>query len=170
LAIELASSENYKVTALEISRIFIEIAQENAKKANVNIDFRHGNASEMPFDDKTFDFIICVAAFKSFSRPVDAIREMHRVLKPNGKACIADLRCDVPVEKIDRHIKDGLHLTGFNAAMTKFIFQSTLLRNAYKKAESADLVSLTSFTQVKILEDALGMEIWLENRFHLRLT
>jgi ubiquinone/menaquinone biosynthesis C-methylase UbiE len=162
LAVELASSENCKVTALEISRTFLEIAQDNAKQANVNVDFRLGNASDMPFEDKTFDFITCVAAFKNFSQPVEAIREMHRVLKPNGKACIVDLRRDVPVEKIDKHIKDDLHLTGFNAAMTKLIFRSTLLRNAYTKAEIAGLVSQTNFTQVKILEDALGMEIWLE--------
>src|SRR5262245_34027547 len=57
LSIELARFENYKVTALEISKTFIEIAQENARKANVQIQFRHGNASRMPFDEKTFDFI-----------------------------------------------------------------------------------------------------------------
>jgi ubiquinone/menaquinone biosynthesis C-methylase UbiE len=162
LAIELAGLGNYKVTALEISRTFIEIARENAKKANVNVDFRHGNASDMPFEDKTFDFIVCVAAFKNFTQPVEAIREMYRVLKPNGKACIVDLRRDVPIKEIDKHIKDELHMTGFNALMTRFIFRSTLLKNAYSKAEIEGLVSQTSFTQVKILEDALGMEIWLE--------
>ncbi len=81
LSIEFAKAGNYKVTALEISKTFIEIAQANAREANVNIDFRHGNASEMPFAENTFDFIICVAAFKNFTEPVDAIREMYRVLE-----------------------------------------------------------------------------------------
>ena len=72
LSIEFAKAGNYKVTALEISRTFIEIAQANAREARVNVDFRHGNASEMPFADNTFDFIICVAAFKNFTEPVEA--------------------------------------------------------------------------------------------------
>ena len=58
LAIELASSHIYKVTGLEISKTFIEIAQANARQANVTVDFRHGNASEMPLEDNTFDFIV----------------------------------------------------------------------------------------------------------------
>ena len=44
---------SYKVTALEISKTFIEIAQDNARKASVDVDFRHGNASDMPFEDNT---------------------------------------------------------------------------------------------------------------------
>jgi ubiquinone/menaquinone biosynthesis C-methylase UbiE len=162
LSIELARSANFNVTALEISRTFIEIAQENARKANVSVDFRHGNASAMPFEDKTFDFIICVAAFKNFTEPVDAIREMYRVLRPNGTACIVDLRRDVPVEKIDKHIKDDLHMSGFNAFITKLVFRTTLLKNAYTKAEIEGLVSQTKFEKSKIVEDTIGMEIWLE--------
>src|SRR5689334_2806232 len=92
LSIEFARLGKYNVTALEISHTFIEIAQDNARKAGVQVDFRHGNASEMPFEDNTFDFLICVAASKNFSQPVEAIREMHRVLKMGGKACIMDLR------------------------------------------------------------------------------
>jgi ubiquinone/menaquinone biosynthesis C-methylase UbiE len=162
LSIELAKSSKYKVTGLEISKTFIGIAQDNAKKANVDVQFRHGNASAMPFEDMTFDFIICVAAFKNFTQPVEAIREMYRVLKPNGKACIVDLRRDVSLEQINKHIKDELHMSGFNAFFTKLVFRSFLLKNAYSKAEIEGLVSQTIFGQAKILEDTLGMDIWLE--------
>jgi len=162
LAIELAASPSYKVTALEISKTFIEIAQSNARKTNVEVQFRHGNASDMPFEDNTFDFIICVAAFKNFSQPVEAIREMYRVLRPNGKACIVDLRRDVPLATINKHIKDDLHMSGINAAFTKLVFRTFLLKNAYTKAQIESLVSQTNFGQAKIIEDALGMDIWLE--------
>jgi ubiquinone/menaquinone biosynthesis C-methylase UbiE len=50
LSIEFVKAGVYKVTALEISKTFIDIANENAKNAHVNVDFRHGNASEMPFE------------------------------------------------------------------------------------------------------------------------
>ena len=162
LSIELAKSSIYKVTGLEISKTFIEIAQDKAKQANVDVRFRQGNASAMPFEDKTFDFIICVAAFKNFTQPAEAIREMYRVLKPGGKACIVDLRRDVPLEQINKHIKDDLHMSGFNAFFTRFVFRSFLLKNAYSKAEIEGLVSQTDFKLAKILEDTLGMDIWLE--------
>jgi ubiquinone/menaquinone biosynthesis C-methylase UbiE len=162
LSIEFAKAGVCKVTALEISKTFIEIAQANAKEAGVHVDFRHGNASEMPFADNMFDFIICVAAFKNFTEPVKAIREMHRVLKPGGKACIMDLRRDVSFESVDRHIKNDLHIRGINAFITKVVFKTTLLKNAYTKSEIERMVSQTSFTKLKVEEDALGMDIWLE--------
>ena len=164
LAIEFARLGRYNVTALEISQTFIEIAQDNARKASVNVDFRHGNASDMPFENETFDFIICVAAFKNFSQPVEAIREMYRVLRPGGKACIVDLRRDISFKEVSDHIRNELHLTGFNAFLTKWVFKTTLLKNAYTKAEIEKLVSHTSFPQLKIVEDALGMDIWLEKK------
>jgi len=162
LSIEFAKVGKYKVTALEISKTFIEIAQTNAKEADVHVDFRHGNASEMPFAENMFDLIICVAAFKNFTEPVEAIREMHRVLKPGGKACIMDLRRDISFESVDRHIRNELRLSGLNALITKFVFKTTLLKNAYTKSEIEQMVSQTSFTKSRIDQDTLGMDIWLE--------
>ena len=162
LSIEFAKAGNHKVTALEISQTFIEIAQTNAEEAGVHVDFRHGNASEMPFAENMFDFIMCVAAFKNFTEPVEAIREMHRVLKPGGKACIIDLRRDVSFESVDRHIRNELRLSGLNAFITKFVFKTTLLKNAYTISEIEKMVSQTSFAKLRIDQDTLGMDIWLE--------
>lgn len=45
LAIELSKSGHYQVVELDISKTFIEIVQSNAKKANADVHFQHGNAS-----------------------------------------------------------------------------------------------------------------------------
>ncbi len=71
-AIELAKLGDFKITGLDASRTFVEIATENARSAGAKIDFRLGNASAMPFADESFDFIYCSAAFKNFSEPVKA--------------------------------------------------------------------------------------------------
>ncbi len=71
--IELAKLGNFQITGLDISKSFVEIARKNAAEAVLNIDFREGNASAMPFKDNTFDFTFCQAAFKNFSEPVKAI-------------------------------------------------------------------------------------------------
>ena len=59
----------------------------------------------------SFDLIICRAAFKNFSEPLQALHEMHRVLKPGGKALIMDLRRDASLEDIKTH---GLELDQYS--------------------------------------------------------
>src|SRR6266487_1772407 len=111
--IELAKLGNFQITGLDISKSFVEIARKNAAEAGFKIDFREGNASAMPFEDNTFDFTFCQAAFKNFSEPVKAITEMYRVLRPGGLSVIADLRRDAPAEEIDREVK-GMGLGRIN--------------------------------------------------------
>ena len=59
LAIELAKRGKNTIVGLDISRTFVEIAQKNATEAGVGaaVEFRQGDAAQMPFDDETFDFI-----------------------------------------------------------------------------------------------------------------
>src|SRR6516164_708630 len=91
LAIELAKLGSYRIIGLDISKSFVRIATENALKAGVEVTFQEGNASAMPFESDSFDFIYCRAAFKNFSQPVQALDEMYRVLTPGGKAVIYDM-------------------------------------------------------------------------------
>ena len=96
LSIELARSGKLQVHALEISRTMVELAGRNATDAQVKIDIQQGNASAMPFADNSFDLLVCRAAFKNFSEPVKALKEMHRVLRPGASGVIVDLRRDTP--------------------------------------------------------------------------
>src|SRR5262245_61664898 len=67
MAIELAKLGDFRVVGLDISESFVRMATENAARAGVSVEFRQGNASAMPFDADSFDFIFCQAAFKNFS-------------------------------------------------------------------------------------------------------
>ena len=160
LSIELAKQGKYQVTGLDISKTFVEIARTNAAQAGVQVDFRHGNASDMPLADATFDFIICTAAFKNFTQPVRAIAEMYRVLKPGGTTLIVDLRRDASRMAIDEMV-DNMGLNRVNRFLTRWAFRLMLLKNAYTRAEIGRLVSQTKFEKSEIREDAIGMEIWL---------
>src|SRR5579883_204501 len=77
-AIELRKLGDFRVEGLDISKTFVEIAKRNAEEAGVDVAFREGNASDMPFESESFDFLVCRAAFKNFSQPVRAIQEMYR--------------------------------------------------------------------------------------------
>ena len=64
-----------RVTGLDMSGVCVEIATRNAQQERVEVDFRQGNASQMPFAEAGFDFLLCRAAFKNFSDPVGALQE-----------------------------------------------------------------------------------------------
>jgi ubiquinone/menaquinone biosynthesis C-methylase UbiE len=160
LAIELAKLK-YQVVGLDISKSFVEMARTKARQAGVTAEFRHGNASDMPFEVDTFDFIVCRAAFKNFTEPVEAIREMYRVLKPDGKALIIDLRRDASPEEINAAV-NSMGLSWVNRLLTKWAFKRFLLKNAYTKQQIRQFVSQTKFGTCEIRADAIGMEIWLE--------
>jgi ubiquinone/menaquinone biosynthesis C-methylase UbiE len=161
LSIELARLGGYHITGLDISPKFVEIAQAKAKEAGVNVDFRQGNASRMPFADNTFDFIVCRAAFKNFAQPVEALNEMHRVLRPGGKALIDDLRGDVSAEAIDRHV-DQMGLNRINTFMTKAAFRSMLIKRAYTTRDFEEMASRSAFGRCRIDPNAIGLHVWLE--------
>jgi ubiquinone/menaquinone biosynthesis C-methylase UbiE len=159
-AIELAKLGDFSVTGLDISETFVEIARANAETAGVRVDFRHGNASEMPFGDNSFDFLLCRAAFKNFSEPLRALQEMHRVLRPGGRALIIDLRRDASKKSVDQAV-EKMHLGLLNGAITKLTFRFMLLKRAYTKSEYEELISETQFEGVEIREDLIGLEIVL---------
>jgi ubiquinone/menaquinone biosynthesis C-methylase UbiE len=161
LAIELAKLGKYQVVGVDISKAFIQIAQAKAREAGVAVDFQRGNASNLPFEAGSFDFIICRAAFKNFTEPVEALREMYRVLRPGGKATIHDLRRDASLEDIDAEVS-SMGLNWLNKLLTKWTFRTMLLKNAYTRAEIQQFLTQTDFARYDIRENKVGMEIWME--------
>ena len=159
--IELAKLGNYQITGLDISKSFVEIARKNAIEAGLKIDFREGNASAMPFQDNTFDFTFCQAAFKNFSEPVKAIAEMYRVLRPGGLSVIADLRREASREEIDREVK-GMGLGRVNQFLVRWTFDQMLLKSAYSVDEMKKMVAQTPFKKYEINADGVGFQVVLE--------
>src|ERR1039458_147409 len=53
-SIELAKLGPYSIAGLDISHTFVELARKKAAKAGVPVDFRPGNASQMPFVERFF--------------------------------------------------------------------------------------------------------------------
>src|SRR5262252_9248287 len=162
LAIELARRYPglYRITGLDISRSLVRIARENARAAGVGIDFHHGDVANMPFEAESFDVAVCVAAFKNFPDPVAALDEIHRVLRPGGRASIFDLRKDAPPEAIDQEVR-RMRLSPLNAFLTKWIFRLALLRAAYTRDALEAAVAWSRFRRGEILQDGIGFELKL---------
>jgi ubiquinone/menaquinone biosynthesis C-methylase UbiE len=158
LAIELAKLTGSRVTGLDISRSFVRMAAENARAANVRVDFELGDAADLPFPDAQFDFIVCRASFKKFTRPLVALNEMHRVLRAGGNALIIDLRKDFSRRAVNDYVA-GRGIIA--AAMIKLTFNTMLKKQAYTKESMAGLIAQSRFGMGEIRLDPLGFEVWL---------
>jgi ubiquinone/menaquinone biosynthesis C-methylase UbiE len=164
-AIELAKLGDFKITGLDISKTFVEIATANARAANVRVEFRLGNASAMPFADDSFDFIYCSAAFKNFSEPVPALDEMHRVLRPGGEALVVDLRKDVSLKEIDAYVKQSGRRR-VDAWLTSVAFRF-LVKRAYTQHEFRAMGEQSRFGKCEINGGPIGFEIRFTKPAHL---
>ena len=161
LSIELARNRSLRVTGLDISKTFVELAGRNAAEASVAADFRQGDASSMPFADGSFDLLVCRAAFKNFSNPEGALREMRRVLRKGGTGVIIDLRRDTPMAAIRRYV-DGMGLNLWNRWITILTFRFMLLKRAYIAREMEEMMSAAGLQKREIRINDIGMEAWFE--------
>jgi ubiquinone/menaquinone biosynthesis C-methylase UbiE len=159
LAIELARLGRYRVTGLDISRTFVRIAGDNAAEAGVPVDFRHGDAEQMPFADGSFDLLVCQAAFKNFARPVTALNEMHRVLRPGGLAVIQDMSHEATGADIRREVA-GMALPPLGRWWVRSAL--TLLRlRALKPERFQHLAAESAFHGAEVRTAGLGLEVRL---------
>jgi ubiquinone/menaquinone biosynthesis C-methylase UbiE len=159
LAVELARLGGLRVTGLDISRTMVEIAREQAESAGVEVNFRHGDVSRMPFPDASFDGIVCQAAFKNFRQPVAALDEMYRVLRPGGVAVIQDMRKDATGADIETEVR-GQGLGWFNGFVTRRVLEG-LRRRAYTTAAFQQLVAASRFETCDVDVGGIGLEVRL---------
>src|SRR5207244_10116574 len=74
-----------QVTGLDLTPALLEKARENAKVAEVSIEFIEGDAEALSFSDASFDVVLSQFGHMFAPRPQVAIAEMLRVLKSGGR-------------------------------------------------------------------------------------
>ena len=73
------------VVAIDISPKMLERAAKKAATYDGTIELREMDACHLEFTDNSFDTIVTVCTFCSVPRPVVGLRELYRVLKPDGQ-------------------------------------------------------------------------------------
>lgn len=158
-AVEMARTGRCKVTGLDVSRTFVELAREYAKEQGVTVDFRRGDVAAMPFADGSFDFLICQAAFKNFADPVDALDEMHRVLRPGGVALVQDLSRSTTDAELDAEV-ERMNLGPVGTFSTVRVLRG-LRRRAYTPEQFRATVAESKFRTCEVTPDGIGLEVRL---------
>jgi ubiquinone/menaquinone biosynthesis C-methylase UbiE len=81
---------NGRLTGTDISDKMVEIASSIAiQKGEDRATFARMDAEELNLDDGLFDVALCALGLMYVPEPAKALSEMHRVLKPGGRAIAA---------------------------------------------------------------------------------
>jgi ubiquinone/menaquinone biosynthesis C-methylase UbiE len=88
------------IDGIDLSPAMVTIARKNAAKSGVGnrVTFHRANAADLPFDDGSFDLVLSTLSLHHWSRPLECLTEIHRVLKPQHEAWIYDARRDTTKE------------------------------------------------------------------------
>jgi ubiquinone/menaquinone biosynthesis C-methylase UbiE len=72
-----------RLTATDLNEPMIEHAKTKFSASDA-IEWKQADATSLPFDDRSFDAVVCQFGFMFFPDKSVAAREAHRVLKPGG--------------------------------------------------------------------------------------
>ncbi len=81
-----------KIIGIDISKGMLDLAQKKIDQANLNntIELQLGDSEKILFNNNTFDAITVAFGVRNFENLEQGLKEMHRVLKPGGKAVILE--------------------------------------------------------------------------------
>jgi phosphatidylethanolamine/phosphatidyl-N-methylethanolamine N-methyltransferase len=90
--------EGARVTAIDLSDRMLAQAKRRAKESGIDVDLRHMDAQDLDFLDDTFDTAVATFVFCSVPIPVRGLRELGRVVKPEGDIWLLEhVRINKPV-------------------------------------------------------------------------
>ncbi|WP_407413818.1 class I SAM-dependent methyltransferase [Methanobrevibacter sp.] len=130
----LLSDEKYELYGIDFSENMITEAKD---KCGEKASFFVADAEKLPFNDNTFDIIVCNASFHHYIHPDIVLTEMQRVLKDNGKLLIGDPYISTPVRPVINLLtkfspEGDYHFYGENE-MKKLFIKNRLVPVSFKK-------------------------------------
>ena len=150
----LKQTDGTRLTGLDISPDMISVARRNAAGYGLaeRAEYVHSDSAQMPFADNTFDAAFSNGSLHEWSDVCGALKEIRRVLKPQGRMFISDLRRDMiaPLKWLmwlavrPKAIRPGL-LTSINAS--------------YIKPEIEQLLRDSGFEEFSVSCNPMGLQI-----------
>ena len=73
-----------RVVGVDLNEAMLVVAQ----RLRPDLEWRQGDAQALPFPDASFDVVVCQSGLMFFSDVVGALREMARVVRPDGTVAV----------------------------------------------------------------------------------
>ncbi len=133
-----------RVVGLDVNSNMLEVAGQIAPE----IAWREGNALALPFSEREFDAVVCQQGLQFFPDKPQALREMHRVLRPTGRLALA-LWCSIDTSPGHHALAQGLERHVSQEA-------ATLMYNVFGLGEATTISALleeAGFREVQIRQE-----------------
>lgn len=79
----------HTVHGLDVNRPLVSLAQARADKAGLEIDFRVGSATDLPWDDQSMDVCIALELVEHIEDWQKCLDEFTRILRHDGILCLS---------------------------------------------------------------------------------
>ena len=79
-----------RITGIDLSPQMLAVARQRAAELGADVSLREGDALALPFDDASFDTVVCTLALCGIPDDRAAVAEMKRVLRPGGRLVLLD--------------------------------------------------------------------------------
>jgi ubiquinone/menaquinone biosynthesis C-methylase UbiE len=124
----------HSVAGLDLSELAIKLAVKKNKDrvAAVASEFVHGETSQIPWEENKFSAATVIGSFPGFPKPLESLKEICRVLRPDGRA----------VACIEWNAEDGKDHSKEVKKYKYHIWAEDDVRNIFKQAGFSD-VSIT---------------------------
>lgn len=130
----------HQIEGIDLSEKMLQMAKNKQKrKSGENITFKTGDAYYLKYDDASFDTVLLFNTLHVFKSPGLVLKEIHRVLKQNGKL-----------------------ITATDCYAEKTSFKSSIMLSAEKMAKWLGIIKYLSFYKKEDLEALIQ-----ENGFHI---
>jgi len=136
------SERGSQVHGVDLSEDAIKSAINFARHKDLNCEFKVGDAHDLPYPDEYFDKIVCSSSLEHFTDDIKALKEMHRVLKSNGRVFLTTDSFNYPISKelkekhkklahvvnyySKKELKKALENAGFKMKRSKYLLNSPL--------------------------------------------
>ncbi|MDZ8085869.1 MAG: bifunctional 2-polyprenyl-6-hydroxyphenol methylase/3-demethylubiquinol 3-O-methyltransferase UbiG [Nostoc sp. DedQUE12b] len=117
LACEFVANLNADVSGIDLSFNSIKIAQQHARLSNLKIDYQRALAENLPYQQNSFDVVLCFDVLEHVEDWKKVFSEAYRVLKQDGLFLFDTINRNFKskfimiwlLEDTLKHIPPGLH-------------------------------------------------------------
>jgi len=150
----LKATEGTRLTGLDISPDMISAARRNAAEYDLQarVTYVESPGGRMPFEDCSFDGVFTNGSLHEWAEPVAVLNEISRVLKPDGRYYISDLRRDMnPLLRWFLWL--GCKPRGMRPGLT------TSINAAYTPAELRRIIVTSRLHAPQVTANAIGLSV-----------
>jgi ubiquinone/menaquinone biosynthesis C-methylase UbiE len=82
--------DDVRLTGIDLSAGMLDIARDRSRGLDRSVELQTGDAQALPFDQATFDTVVCTFGLCAIPDVEAALDEMARVLRPGGRLILVD--------------------------------------------------------------------------------